>query len=71
MCDWTIDNWPQLEKKNFFPHILIISGMTFEYSEFEFKLESNLDEESGDKELAFDEKKRKSKISCKCTFHFR
>jgi hypothetical protein len=39
--------------------------MTFEYSEFEFKLESNLDEESGDKELAFDLKKesRKSRAS--------
>ncbi len=43
-----------------FPRILIIRGMTFEYeclSEFAFILENNVEEESGDQELAFDNKK--------------
>ncbi len=55
---------------NFFPRILIIRGMTFEFEylgDFEFIFENNLGSWSGDQELAFDEKKRMSKISCKCT----
>jgi hypothetical protein len=59
-------------KKNFFPRILIIRGMTFEFEylgEFEFIFENNLGSGSGDQKLAFDEKKRMSKISCKCTFN--
>ncbi len=43
----------------------------FEYlSEFEFIFENNLGAWSGAQELAFDDKKQMSKISCKCTFKF-
>ena len=45
--------------------------MTFEFEylgEFEFKFESILGKKSGDQEHSFYDKKRKSKISCKCTF---
>jgi hypothetical protein len=45
--------------------------MTFEFKylgDFEFIFENNLGSWSGDQELAFDEKKRMSKISSKCTF---
>ncbi len=45
--------------------------MTFEFEylgDFKFIFENNLGSWSGDQELAFDEKKRMSKISCKCTF---
>ncbi len=58
-------------QNNFFPHILIIRGMTFRFeylSEFEFIFENNLGAWSWAQELAFDEKKWRSKISCKCTF---
>ncbi len=77
VCNWTEDlkgiiNYLALAwQNNFFPRILIIRGMTFEFEylgDFEFKVENNLGSWSGDQELAFDEKKRMSKISCKCTF---
>jgi hypothetical protein len=57
--------------KKFFPRILIIRGMTFDFEylgEFKFIFKYNLGQESGDQELDFHEKKRMSKISCKCTF---
>ncbi len=45
------------------------SDEKFEYlGEFDFIFETNLGYESGDRVGAFDEKKPKSKISCKCTF---
>jgi hypothetical protein len=77
VCNWTEDlkgiiNYLALARQNnFFPRILIIRGMTFEFKylgDFEFIFENNLGSLSGDQELAFDEKKRMSKISCKCTF---
>ncbi len=79
VCNWTenlqgiIDYLALAWQKNFFPRILItgIRGMTFEFeylSEFEFIFENNLGSWSGDQKLAFDEKKRMSKISCKYTF---
>ncbi len=55
----------------FFQRILILRGMTFKFEylgKFEFIFENNLEQESGDQEHAFDEKKTKSKISCKFTF---
>ncbi len=76
-CNWTEDlkgiiNYLALAwQNNFFPRILIIRGMTFifEYlGEFEFIFENNVGSWSGYQELAFDGKKRMSKISCKCTF---
>ncbi len=59
-------------KNNFFPRILIIRGMTFEFEylgEFEFIFENNLGSWSGDQKLAFDEKKecRKSRASVPLT----
>jgi hypothetical protein len=45
--------------------------MTFEFEylgEFEFIFESILGLKSGDQGHSFYDKKRKSKISCKCTF---
>ncbi len=77
VCNWTEDlkgivNYLALARQNnFFPRILIIRGMTFEFEylgDFEFIFENNLGPLSGDQELAFDGKKRMSKISCKCTF---
>ncbi len=77
VCKWTeelqgmIDYLALAWQNNFFLRILIIRGMTlkFEYlSEFEFIFENNLGAWSGAQEVAFDEKKRMSKISCKCTF---
>jgi hypothetical protein len=45
------------------------SDEKFEYlGEFDFIFETNLGYESGNRVGAFDEKKQKSKISCKCTF---
>jgi hypothetical protein len=78
VCNWTenlqgIINYLALAwQKNFLPRILIIRGITFEFEylgEFEFIFENNLVFWSGDQKLAFDEKKRMSKISCKCTFN--
>jgi hypothetical protein len=46
--------------------------MTFKFEylgEFEFVFENYLGAWSGAQELAFDEKKRMLKISCKCTFN--
>jgi hypothetical protein len=51
--------WPYHDKKNFFLRILITCGMTFEFEylgKFEFIFENNLRSESGDQDLAFDEK---------------
>ncbi len=46
------------------------SDEKFEYlSEFDFIFETNLGYELGDRVGPFDEKKQKSKISCKCTFN--
>jgi hypothetical protein len=78
VCNWTEDLKGTIKylalarQNNFFPRILIIRGMTFEFKylgDFEFIFENNLGSWSGDQELAFDEKKRMSKISCKCTFN--
>ncbi len=55
-------------QNNFFPRILIIRGMTFEFEylgDFEFIFENSLGSWSGDQELAFDKKNecRKSRAS--------
>ncbi len=77
VCNWTKDLQGIIGylaivwQKNFFPRILILHGMTFEFEylgEFKFIFKYDLGKESGDQELAFHEKKRMSKISCKCTF---
>jgi hypothetical protein len=60
-------------QNNFFLRILIIRGMTFKFEylgEFEFIFKNNLGAWSRAQELAFDEKKRMSKILCKCTFTY-
>jgi hypothetical protein len=71
VCNWTEDlkgiiNYLALARQNnFFPRILIIRGMTFKFEylgDFEFIFENDLGSLSGDQELAFDEKKRMSKI---------
>jgi hypothetical protein len=76
VCKWTeelqgmIDYLALAWQNNFFPRILITRGMTFKFeylAEFEFIFKNNLGAWSGAQELAFDEKKRMSKISCKCT----
>jgi hypothetical protein len=57
-----IDNLAKEWQNNFFPRILIISGMTFKFEylgEFEFIFENNLGAWSWAQELAFDEKKMK------------
>ncbi len=77
MCKWTEDLQGMIDylslawQNNFIPRILIIRRMTFKFEylgEFEFIFENNLGAWSGAQELAFDEIKRMSKISCKCTF---
>ncbi len=76
VCKWTeelqgmIDYLALAWQNNFFPRILITRGMTFKFeylAEFEFIFKNNLGAWSGAQELAFDEKKWMSKISCKCT----
>ncbi len=70
MIDYLALAW----QNNFFPRILIIRGMTFKFEylgEFEFIFEKNLGALSWAQELPFDEKKWRSKISCKCTFKYK
>jgi hypothetical protein len=66
VCKWTeelrvqgiIDYLALAWQNNFFPRILIIRGMTFEYlGEFEFIFENNSGAWSVAQELAFDKKK--------------
>jgi hypothetical protein len=66
VCKWTeelqgmIDYLALAWQNNFFPHILIICGMTFKFEylgEYEFIFENNLGAWSGAQELAFYEKK--------------
>jgi hypothetical protein len=66
VCNWTenlqgiIDYLALAWQKNFFPRILIMRGMTFEFKclgEFKFIFENNLEYWSGDQKRAFDEKK--------------
>ncbi len=66
VCNWTedlkgiINSLALARQNNFFPRILMIRGMTFEFEylgDIEFIFENNLGSWSGDQELAFDEKK--------------
>ncbi len=58
-------------KNTFFSGIQLIRGMTFEFEylgQLKFIFENILSYETGSKIGLIDEKKMRSKISCKCTF---